>query len=107
LKRLATTRNAVQPIRKNPLRLEAKATPVFSNDIVIKMNADVKTMEANMMKLLSFLRNGSARKKNPIGMIKNWTPPHDARPKANKIPAPATLAIDVLSPYDFMPLRSR
>ena len=107
LKRLATTRNAVQPIRKNPPRLEANAIPVFSNDIVIKMNAAVKIMEAHMMKLLSFLRNGSARKKNPIGIIKNWIPPHEARPKAIKIPAPATLAIDVLSPYDFMPLRSR
>jgi hypothetical protein len=35
------------------------------------MNADVKTMETHMMKLLSFLRNGSARKKIPIGIIKN------------------------------------
>ena len=107
MNRLATIRNAVQPIRKNPPRLEAKAIPVFSNDIVIKMNAAVKTMEAHMMKLLSFHRNGSARKKIPIGIIKNWTPPHEARPNAIKIPAPTTLAIDVLSRDDFMPLRSR
>ena len=107
MNRLATTRNAVQPIRKNPPRLETKAIPVFSNDIVIKMNTAVKTMEVQMMKLLSFLRNGSARKKIPMGRIKNWMPPHEARPNAIKIPAPTTLAMDVLSSYDFMPLRSR
>tara|TARA_B100001765_G_scaffold68831_1_gene41702 strand:+ start:97 stop:702 length:606 start_codon:yes stop_codon:yes gene_type:complete len=107
LKRLATIRNAVQPIRKNPLRLEAKAIPVFSNDIVIKMNAAVKTMEAHMMKLLSFLRNGSARKKTPIGNMKNSIPPHEARPNASKMPAPTIFARDIQPLSDFMPLRSR
>ena len=68
--RLAATKNTVQPIKKNPLRLEGKAIPVFSNDIVIRMNTAVKTTEVQMMKLLSFLRNGNARKNIPIGRIK-------------------------------------
>ena len=61
------TRNAVHPTRKNPLRPEINAIPVFSNDAVAKRNTDVKIIEANMMNLLSFLRNGNARNKNPIG----------------------------------------
>ena len=69
------TRNAVHPTRKNPLRLEINAIPVFSNDAVAKRNTDVKIIEANMMNLLSFLRNGNARNKNPIGNMKNWMPP--------------------------------
>jgi hypothetical protein len=68
---LTTTRNAVQPIRKNPVRLEINATPVFSNETVTKMKPDTKTMEANMMNLLSFLRKGNARKKIPMGKMKN------------------------------------
>ena len=66
------TRNAVHPTRKNPLRPEINAIPVFSNDAVAKRNTDVKIIEANMMNLLSFLRNGNARKKSPIGNMKNW-----------------------------------
>jgi len=66
-----TTRNAVHPIRKNPLRPETNATPVFSNDIVTKRNTDVKIIDANITNLLSFLRNGNARNKIPIGNIKN------------------------------------
>ena len=64
-------RNAVHPIRKNPLRPEANVIPVFSNDIVIKRNADVKIIDMHIMNLLSFLRNGNARNKIPIGNIKN------------------------------------
>jgi len=101
------TRNAVQPIRKNPLRLEINAIPVLSNDAVTKMNTDVKITEVNMMNLLSFLRNGNARKKSPIGNKKNWTPPHEARPKASKIPAPTIYATETFPLSDFMPLIRR
>ena len=65
------TRNTVHPIKKNPLRLEINPSPVFSNDIVIKRNTDVKTIEVHIMNLLSVLRNGSAIKKSPIGNMKN------------------------------------
>ena len=65
------TRNVVDPIRKKPLRPEINAMPVFSNDIVVKRNTDAKITEVNIMNLLSFLRNGSARNKIPIGNIKN------------------------------------
>ena len=102
-----TTRNTVQPIRKKPLRLEINAIPVLSNDAVIKMNTDVKITEVNMMNLLSFLRNGNARKKSPIGNMKNWMPPHEARPKASKIPAPTIFATETFPLSDFIPLISR
>ena len=101
------TRNAVHPTRKNPLRLEINAIPVFSNDIVTKRNTDVKITDIIMMNLLSFLRNGNARNKIPIGNMKNWTPPHEARPKASKIPAPTIFARDTFPLSDFMPLRRR
>ena len=65
------TRNPVHPTRKNPLRPEINATPVFSNDIVTKRNADVKITDINIMNLPSFLKNGNARNKIPIGNTKN------------------------------------
>ena len=77
------TRNTVHPIRKNPLRFEINANPVFSYSPVTKKNTDVKITEAHMINLLSFLRNGNARKKSPMGKIKNCVPPHEARPKAS------------------------
>ena len=60
-----------------------------------------------MINLLSFLRNGSARKKSPIGNMKNWTPPHEARPKARKLLAPTIFATETFPLSDFMPLRRR
>ena len=60
-----------------------------------------------MMNLSSFLRNGNARNKSPIGNMKNWTPPHEARPKPSKIPPPTIFAMDTFPLSDFMPLRSR
>jgi|TARA_B110000263_G_scaffold108327_1_gene94671 hypothetical protein len=101
------TRNAVHPIRKNPLRPEINAIPVFSNDAVTKRNTDVKMIDVNITNLLSFLRNGSARNKIPIGNMKNWMPPHDAIPKASKIPAPTIFAMDIFPLSDFKPLRRR
>ena len=60
-----------------------------------------------MINLLSFLRNGNARKKSPIGSMKNWAPPHEARPKASKIPAATIFAKDIFPLSDFIALRSR
>jgi hypothetical protein len=66
-----TARNAVHPIRKNPLRPEINAKPVFSNDTVTKRNTAVKIIDVHITNLLSFLRNGNARNKIPIGNMKN------------------------------------
>ena len=101
------TRNTVHPIRKNPLRFEINANPVLSYNPVTKKNTDVKITEVHMMNLLSFLRNGNARKKSPIGSMKNWTPPHEARPNASKIPAPTIFATETFPLSDFIPLISR
>ena len=101
------TRNTVHPIRKNPLRFEINANPVFSYSPVTKKNTDVKITEVHMMNLLSFLRNGNARKKSPMGKIKNCMPPHEARPKASKIPAPTIFATETFPLSDFIPLISR
>ena len=101
------TRNTVHPIRKNPLRFEINANPVLSYSPVTKKNTDVKITEVHMMNLLSFLRNGNARKKSPIGNMKNWMPPHEARPKASKIPAPTIFATETFPLSDFIPLISR
>ncbi len=102
-----TTRNTVHPIRKNPLRFEINANPVLSYSPVAKKNTDVKITEVHMMNLLSFLRNGNARKKSPMGKIKNCMPPHEARPKASKIPAPTIFATETFPLSDFIPLISR
>ena len=59
-----------------------------------------------MMNLLSFLRNGNARKKSPMGKIKNCIPPHEARPKASKILAPTIFARETFPLSDFIPLIS-
>ena len=67
----------------------------------------MKITEVHMMNLLSFLRNGNARKKSPIGNMKNWMPPHDARPKDSKIPPPTIFATDTFPLSDFIALRSR
>ncbi len=101
------TRNALHPSRKNPLRLKTNAKPVFSNDAVTKRNTDVKITDIIMINLLSFLRNGNARNKSPIGKIKNWVPPHEARPKPSKIPPPTIFARETIPLSDFMPLISR
>ena len=111
------TRNPVHPIRKSPLRLEININPpvaagdadIFnnSNNTVTKRNTDVKIAETCMMNLLSFLRNGNARKKSPIGNMKNWMPPHEARPKARKIPPPTIFATDTFPLSDFIPLIRR
>jgi len=101
------TRNALHPSRKNPLRLETNAKPVFSNDAVTKRNTDVKITEAHITNLLSFLRNGSARKKRPIGNMKNCIPPHEARPKASRIPPTTIFATDTFPLPDCIALRSR
>ena len=100
-------RNAVQPIRNNPFMLEINATPVLSNDIVTKINTDEKIIEDKIMNLLSFRRNGKTRKNTAIGNIKNWIPPHEARPNASKIPAPMIFAMDTFPSSDFIPLISR
>ena len=60
-----------------------------------------------MTNLLSFLRNGNARKKSPIGNMKNWAPPHEARPKASKIPPPTIFARETFPLSDFIPLIRR
>jgi hypothetical protein len=101
------TRNAVHPSRKNPLRPEINAIPVFSNDAVSKRKTDVKIIALNIMNLLSFLRNGNARNKTPIGNMKNWIPPHDAIPNDSKIPPPAIFARETFPLSDFKPLRRR
>ena len=110
-----TTRNTVHPIRKNseipitvmPLVRKLEEKSVFSYSLVTKKNTDVKITEVHMMNLLSFLRNGNARKKSPMGKIKNCMPPHEARPKASKIPAPTIFATETFPLSDFIPLISR
>ena len=111
------TRNVVHPIMKSIFRLEINVNPpvstgipnIFnnSNNTDAKTNTDVKITDVHMMNLLSFLRNGNARKKNPIGIMKNWMPPHETRPKARKILPPTIFAIDTFPLSDLMPLIRR
>ena len=104
---VATTRNAVQPTRKNPLMFEINEIPVLSNNASTKKNAAVNTTLVHTMYLLSFLRNGNARNKNPIGSMKNWIPPHAETPNASKIPAPTIFAKDIFPLSEFMTLRTK
>lgn len=110
------TRNAVHPIKKNPFRPKINKMPVpllsaaaviSPYNIFTKRNTDVKITETNMMNLLSLPINGNARKKNPIGNMKNWTPPHEARPNASTIPPPTIFATDTFPLSDFIALRSK
>ena len=82
-------------------------SPVLPNAKVIIRNVDVKRVEAQIINLLSFLINGNARKKNPIGMTKNWVPPHEARPKASKMPPPTIFPTDTIPLSDFIALIMR
>ena len=96
------TRNAVHPAKKipfiptinvipNPFCVNGSAWGEVTNSsksVTSTNKTDVKITDVHMMNLLSFLRNGSAKKKSPIGKMKNCTPPHEVRPKASKIPAP-------------------
>ena len=100
-------RNAVEPIRKKPFRLEKNVSPVLSNNELTRMNVDTKITDVQTMNLLSFFRNGSARKKIPMGNMKNWIPPHEARPNPSKIPAPTIFATETFPLSDFIALRSR
>ena len=111
-------RNVVHPIIKNPVRLEINKKPnskkgkfsqnkILSNDTDTKTNTDTKRTEVHMMNLLSFLINGNATKKSPIGNMKNCAPPHESTPKASKIPLPTTFAIDTFPLSDLMPLIRR
>ena len=101
------TRNVVHPTRKNPFRLEINATPVLSNNTVTERNTIAKIIEVHMMNLLSFLRNGNARKKSPIGNMKNCIHPHEARPNASKIPLTTIFARETFPLSDFKALRRR
>ena len=87
------TRNPVHPIMKSAFRLSKSPAKVStgnpiafnkSNSIVTKTSVDVKITEVNTMNLLSFLRNGNAKKKSPIGNMKNWMPPHEVRPRPER-----------------------
>ena len=97
----------MHPMRNNPFRLDTNAIPVLSNEIVTRKNTDMKITEVHIMNLLSFLRNGNAIKKSPIGNMKNWIPPHEARPNANNIPATTTFTTETFPLLDFIALRSR
>ena len=67
----------------------------------------MKITDVHMINLLSFLRNGNARKKRPIGNMKNWAPPHEAKPNASKILLPTIFATDTFPLSDFIALRNR
>ena len=67
----------------------------------------MKITEVHMTNLLSFLINGNARKKRPIGNMKNWAPPHEARPNASKIPPPTIFAREIFPLSDFIALITR
>ncbi len=60
-----------------------------------------------MMNLWSVLKNGNARKKSPIGMIKNWFPPQADIENVVKIPAPMSFANATFLFWEFIPLNSK
>ena len=45
--------------------------------------------------------------KIPIGIIKNWIPPQDARPNARKTPPPINLKIEIFLLSDLIPLKNK
>jgi len=59
------------------------------------------------MKSWSFLKNGSAKKNNPIGSTKNWIPPQEEMPNAKNIPAPMSLTNEILEFLELIALRNK
>lgn len=59
------------------------------------------------MNLWSVLKNGNVRKKIPIGIIKNWLPPHAEIEKLVKIPALASLMRAIFLFCELIPLRRK
>ncbi len=59
------------------------------------------------MNLWSVLKNGSVRKKSPIGIIKNWLPPQAGIENVVKIPAPISFANATFLFWEFIPLKSK
>ena len=43
----------------------------------------------------------------PIGIMKNWIPPQDARPNAIKIPPPINLDMVIFLLSDLIPLKNK
>jgi len=60
-----------------------------------------------MMNLWSVLKNGNAMKKSPIGIIKNWLPPHAEIENMVKIPAPMSFANATFLFWEFIPLNRK
>ncbi len=60
-----------------------------------------------MMNLWSVLKNGNARKKSPIGIIKNWLPPQAEIENMVKIPAPISFANATFLFWEFIPLNRK
>ena len=59
------------------------------------------------MNLWSFLKKGKVRKKIPIGIIKNWFPPHAEIEKVVKIPAPTSFKTAIRLFSEFIPLNKK
>ena len=59
------------------------------------------------MNLWSVLKNGRVRKNIPIGIMKNWFPPHAERENVVKMPAPISFAIAIFLFWELIPLRRK
>ena len=57
--------------------------------------------------LVSFLKKGNTKINNPIGIIKNWFPPHEPMPKAIITPPEIIFKNAIFLFSDFIALKNR
>ena len=100
-------KNKVGIIKEKPPSPKTKSGPGLSNIIDVNKNEMTKIGIICIKNSKSFLTKGTAKIKIPIGITKNWIPPHDASPKPNTMPPAITLAKAIFLFLDLRPLRKK
>ena len=97
----------VAPSNENPPKPNTNPGPGLSNNKIVDKNDITKRGMLQSKKSWSFLIKGKARMKTPMGITKNWIPPHEARPKLKIIPAPIILETAIFLFSVFIPLKNK
>jgi len=100
-------KNKVGIIKEKPPSPKTKLGPGLSNIVAVNKKEMVKTGIICIRNPKSFLTKGTAKIKIPIGITKNWIPPHDASPKPNTIPPVIILVKAIFLFSDLKPLRKK
>ena len=100
-------RKIVGTIRDKPPNPKTKFVPNLSNPIEVTIAVIVKVGIAHKRKLCSFRTNGKTKRNSPIGIIKNWIPPHAEKANMMKSPAPTNFKKEILLFFALIPLKNK